>query len=130
MPKTGRMMQLFLTIVIEKFSVWRRCLWQTLCFFSIFLLENLVLVNSEKSWEVLELVQRGRSKFVLPRMISGGPAANSGVGDCQNMEVSLKDFISFQGRYLNPAMVRKKRKLFCVCDWILKICKTGNEAEI
>lgn len=47
-PKTETMMQLFLTTAINKVCVWRRSVWLTLCFFSIFLLENLVLVNSEK----------------------------------------------------------------------------------
>lgn len=44
-------------------------------FLNIFI-GNLVLVNSERSWEVLEPVQRDRS--VLLNMISGGPTANSG----------------------------------------------------
>lgn len=70
-------MQLFFTIVIKNVVLEKVCV-ADIVIFSILLLENLVLVNTEKSLEVLELVQRDRSEFLLSRMISGGAAANPG----------------------------------------------------
>lgn len=68
-------MQLFLTIVIKKVGLEKVRVADIVLFLNVFI-GNLVLVNSEKSWEVLEPVQGDRS--VLLSMISGGPNANFG----------------------------------------------------